>query len=116
MTGVEAVVSLTDIEREIEDAEKQRVIDILSDPAGRDPGLSSAERKLNQLVQSIIMRARANPQRHYEVYTITTTPGITADTLRELFEDNPQGGADLIRARGNKVYSDRVEKRTQVIV
>jgi hypothetical protein len=32
-----------------------------------------------------------------------------------MFEDTPQTAADLIRGRGEKLYSDRVEKRTQVI-
>mgnify|MGYP003350648568 CR=1 FL=1 len=32
---------------------------------------------------------------------------ITAEDLKRMFEDNPQGTADLIRERGTKLYSDR---------
>lgn len=115
MTGLESVVDLSEVEKQHHEEEKERLIKILSDPDAVDPG-GTVNKMMNQLVQRIIMRARANTQRHYEVYTIQTTPGITAQDLREMFTNDPQSAADLIRERGNKLYSDRVEKRTQVIV
>jgi hypothetical protein len=33
-----------------------------------------------------------------------------------MFEDAPQQAADLIRERGNKMYSDRVEQKSVKIV
>lgn len=59
------------------------------------------------------LRARYNSQRHYEIYTITVDESVTVDDLRDMFETNPQGTADLIRERGHRVYSDRVDN-TQV--
>jgi len=61
------------------------------------------------------LRARANTQRHYEIYSIQTVDDIDRSTLERLFEDDPQAAAELIRDRGTKLYSDRIAKRTQVI-
>jgi hypothetical protein len=54
------------------------------------------------------LRARYNTQRHYEIYLVNATEGITADDIREMFRRNPQTAADIIRERGYKYYSDRV--------
>ena len=55
------------------------------------------------------LRARYNSQRHYEIYLITATPGISEDDIRSMFEANPQTAADTIRRIGQKYYSDRRE-------
>ena len=54
------------------------------------------------------LRARYNTQRHYEIYLVNATEGITADDIREMFRRNPQTAADIIREQGYKYYSDRV--------
>ena len=115
MTGLESLIDLTTLEKLHEDGEKKRMMQILSDPEARDPGNQSGS-VLNQIVQNILLRARVNQQRHYEVYTIQTTPGITEKDLWDMFNNDPQTAAELIRERGNQLYSDRVNKRTQVIV
>lgn len=66
-------------------------------------------------LNALIMRARYNPQRHYEIYTVDVDPSITAEDMIDMFTESPQGMADLIRARGNKLYSDRMDKRQVVI-
>ncbi len=53
------------------------------------------------------LRARFNPQRNYEIYIITATPGIGEDDIREMFERDPQGSADTIRRIGHKFVSHR---------
>ena len=60
------------------------------------------------------LRARYNPQRHYEIYIITATPGIDSDDIREMFENNPQTAADTIRRIGHKYYSDRTTKESAI--
>ena len=55
------------------------------------------------------LRARYNSQRHYEIYLITATPGISEDDIRDMFEASPQTAADTIRRIGQKYYSDRRE-------
>jgi len=115
MTGLESLIDLTTLEKLHEQEEKMRMIKILSDPDARDPGDQTGS-VLNQIVQNILLRARVNQQRHYEVYTIQTTPGITEKDLWDMFNTDPQSAAELIRERGNQLYSDRVNKRTQIIV
>ena len=58
----------------------------------------------------LMLRARYNTQRHYEIYIVTATDGITADDIREMFEANPQMSADTIRRIGQCVHSDRVQE------
>lgn len=53
------------------------------------------------------LRARYNPQRHYEIYLISAVDGIDENDIREMFETSPQEAADTIRRIGNKFYSDR---------
>lgn len=76
----------------------------------KNPEIEPRNESLNKITKMIHMmqlRARYNPQRNYEIYKINTTPGIDKDSLIQLFEDDPQAAADLIRDRGDKLYSDR---------
>lgn len=56
------------------------------------------------------LRARFNPQRNYEIYIITATPGIGEDDIRSMFEADPQGAAETIRCIGTKFLSHRETK------
>ena len=98
MLGLEAVINISDIE-------KENVWNTLQDK----PGV-----KLSHIVNAIMMRARANSQRHYEVYTVTMESSITKEDICEMFEHNPQHMAELIRKRGNKIYSDRYNQGNTV--
>lgn len=53
----------------------------------------------------MMMRARFNNQRSYEIYTFETTD-MDYDSVRYCFENDPQTIVNLIRERGNKIYSD----------
>ena len=111
--GIEGVVDVTEMEEKRLNEEKQKVWDILQDKpenphAGRDNDIGS-------IVRMMSLRARFNPQRHYEIYSVNTDYSITAEDMRTMFENDPQGSADLIRKRGNKLYSDREEVRSRVI-
>lgn len=100
INGIEAVVNITDLD-------KEKTWNVLQDKPGPN---------LNHIVNSIMLRARYNGQRHYEVYTVTMSDDIDEEDVREMFDANPQGMADLIRERGNKMYSDRLEPTKQRIV
>lgn len=56
------------------------------------------------------LRARFNPQRNYEIYIITATPGISEDDIRNMFENDPQGSAETIRRIGEKFLDHRESK------
>jgi hypothetical protein len=58
----------------------------------------------------IMLRARVNSQRHYEIYSVEATDGITAEDICEMFEADPQGAADTIRRLGHCMHSDRATK------
>jgi len=53
------------------------------------------------------LRARYNSQRHYEIYAIGVDGTITREDIKNMFETDPQYAANLIRTRGEKIYSDR---------
>lgn len=61
------------------------------------------------------LRAQYNTQRHYEIYIITTTPGINKDDIVDMFENNPQAAADTVRRLGHCYYSDRLESNRVTI-
>lgn len=61
------------------------------------------------------LRARYNSQRFYEIYIIEATQGITEDDIREMFERDPQGSADLIRARGTRIFGEPRGQQKSVI-
>jgi hypothetical protein len=90
--GLEAVINVTDYEKETTWATLKN----------EDPPV-----KLGSMVNHLMLRARANSQRHYEIYTMNVEEGISDEDIRGMFESDPQGSADLIRDRGNKIYSDR---------
>ena len=62
------------------------------------------------------LRAQYNTQRHYEIYIVDAVEGITADDIRQMFEENPQEAADTIRRLGSCFHSDRVDQDQRVIV
>ena len=98
--GIEAVVNVTEHEKELAWAH------LANQP--------NPARQLRFLMSSLMLRARANPQRHYEIYTVAAGTGITESDLRAMFEVDPQGSADLIRERGKKIYSDRAIETARI--
>jgi hypothetical protein len=65
---------------------------------------------LNTMIQNMILRARFNEQRHYELYAIDCDHSIQKTDIEQMFEDDPQTAADLFRSRGHRLYSNRAEK------
>lgn len=92
--GLESIVNITDLEKEI-------TWNTLQDKTGPN--------KLGSIVNHMMLRARYNPQRHYEIYTVNVAEGITEEDIRDMFEETPQEAANMIRERGCKIFSDRVK-------
>jgi hypothetical protein len=68
------------------------------------------------IVQKMILRGRANSQRHYELYAIDCDENISEDDFKQWFDTAPQAAADLIRSRGLKIFSDRArENRVKIV-
>lgn len=95
MYGLESIINVTEIEH-------NRILSVLSD--------NKTEYTLDRSLNSLILRAKFNPQRHYEIYAVTVNNDVTKQDLITMFKDKPQEMADLVRSRGQKIYSDRITK------
>lgn len=90
--GLECLLDLTD-------GEQENILAVLrgETPTWRNP------------IQYMILRARVNQQRHYEIYVFETA--IPEVSIKEFFKDNPQVIVDAIREVGVQLYSDRKTER-----
>ena len=106
MLGLESIFSVDDALQEVENYEKDKVWKTLKEEAvGKCPNPIP--------LQMLIMRARYNSQRSYEIYTFKST--FTMSEVRKLFADDPQLIAEWIRENGNKIYSDYAKRSNKVI-
>ena len=69
---------------------------------------------INGVLQMLLLRARFNPQRHYEIYAIDCDPSLDEKFWREQWDEFPQETAELIRERGHKLYSDRSTQEIKI--
>jgi hypothetical protein len=101
--GIDAIVPITRFEYH----DKENLIRMLKDEkVERNP--------LNGIIRRLVLRARYNSQRYYEIYAIDCIdPTLDEAWWRKAWEENPQYWAELFRKRGHKIYSDR-EKKTEV--
>lgn len=101
--GIEAIVPITKYEHH----DKQNLIRMLSEkPVARNP--------LNGIVQMLLLRAKFNQQRCYEIYAVDCAEDMDEKFWREQWEEYPQETAELIRERGHKLYSDRRTKKAVI--
>jgi len=94
--GLESIIPITQYER----WDQENTFRILND---QEP----VRNPMTGVLQGMLLRARVNSQRHYELYAIDCDSSITKEDLEQMFEDTPQTAAELIRARGHKLYGDR---------
>jgi hypothetical protein len=90
--GLEAVIDVTQ-------EQKNRLFDMI---AGQD---NSFDQWLSRTVSYSILRAQVNSQRNYEIYSVRVDSAVTADDMAQWFNDNPQQMADLMRQKGNSLYT-----------
>lgn len=106
MTGLECLINVSTIQKEHEKWEKENIFRILKDQI-------KEVKPANVPLDSMILRARYNSQRHYEIYTFDSE--LSEKDIKETFASDPQVIVDAIREVGHELYSDRVLKKTQVI-
>ena len=75
-------------------------------------GKSTAIETINKTVGMMVMRARYNTHRHYEIYSFTASEGISESDIRDYFENAPQMAADWVRENGTMIFSDRAVAST----
>lgn len=67
-------------------------------------------------MQSLILRAQMNAQRHYEIYVFITEDDIDKTDVQEWFTSDPQGFADWVREHHSyKVYSNRKTTKDVIV-
>jgi hypothetical protein len=93
------------------------VIDITKDEQQRTWSALKGKPSASQIpnINHMILRAKYNLARAYEIYTVEATSGITADDIREMFNNSPQLAASTVRERGHCLHSDRVREDKIVI-
>jgi hypothetical protein len=74
-------------------------------------GLKNEPFKIPFNLSTLMMRARLNTQRSYEIYSFEVEGEVSKDEMIEMFDNNPQYFAELIREKGNKIYSDYSGKK-----
>ena len=103
--GLESCTDITEDMREANQLESENLFERLKNPEDEPP--NAAVRKITHMINSMSMRARFNPQRDYELYFIHTAKSITKDQFEIMFSEDPQAAVDLIRDRGQKLFSHR---------
>ena len=64
----------------------------------------------------LLMRARVNSQRHYEVYVFTSEDDIDEEAVRAWSDTDPQGFANWVREyHTQKLWDDRAKKKPVIV-
>ena len=66
-------------------------------------------------ISTMMIRARANSQRSYEIYAFSTDDTMDYDFVKDMFESDPQIIVNSIRENGRKLYSDYKPNTKKVI-
>lgn len=107
--GLECVYDVDAAMAEIEAYEKDRIWKTLKDE-------KVVFYKPNPIpLQMMILRARTNSQRHYEIYQFATE-GLDIQDIKDVFANDPQLIVDHIRKNGKMIYSDRFVPSNAAIV
>ena len=104
MTGLESVIPVSDIER-------SAMWEALKADHTQDHNMKGRTETVGSILSRLMLRARYNSQRHYEIYAVDFDDSMTSDDIRAWFEEYPQGAADLVRERGRMLYSDRLRNK-----
>ena len=78
-------------------------------------GKETPIRLTNIPLKMMILRAKTNGQRHYEIYQFAAQ-GLDIEDIKIAFEDDPQFIVDHIRKNGKKIFSERFEPSKVLIV
>ncbi len=98
--GIEAIIPISQYEH----VDRDNTLRLLKEePTIQNP--------LDGIFQGLLLRARHNPQRHYEIYAIDCTAEMNETFWWKQWDEYPQATAELIRERGHKLYSDRANTK-----
>ena len=77
-------------------------------------GLKAEPFKAPFNIGTMILRAKFNTQRSYEIY-VFETDGIDKEEVKDLFENSTQAIVDSIRKNGRMIHSDYNQNRNQKV-
>ena len=106
--GLECIFDIDQELTEQQEWEKLQVWDTLQ-------GIKRPARNSKIPLKQMILRAKANSQRHYEIYQFAAE-GLDIEDIKSVFEDDPQFIVDLIRKNGKKIFSERFEIKEAAII
>ena len=115
--GLESAINVDEYESRNIEQSKQAMWDTLSaaDPEHVKKTVTAAE-EFNHIMNRILLRARVNSHRHYEVYVVGFPGGTTEEDIRNMFEgDGAQYIVDLIREKGTKYFSNRATQKARIV-
>ena len=105
--GLEVIYDLEPAFAEIEQWEKDNLFAMIKE---EDHPLKPRPIPLHQM----ILRARMNSQRSYEIYEFKSK--FNVDEVTDLFKSTPQDIVDWIRENGYKIYSDYSANQTNQVI
>jgi hypothetical protein len=106
--GLECIFDVDEELSQQQEWEKSKVWNTLQ-------GLETPLRKSNIPLKQMILRAKVNSQRHYEIYQFAAQ-GLDIEDIKIAFQDDPQFMVDHIRKNGKKIFSERFETDKVLIV
>jgi hypothetical protein len=107
MNGLEVIYDLEPVFAEIEAWEKENLFAMIKEEQHRSKPIPIP-------IQQMIIRARMNPQRSYEIYEFKSNFNI--DEVQELFNTKTQIVVNWIREHGYKIYSDYSSKQHNQVI
>lgn len=100
MHGIESIVPISQYEFH----DQQNLIRMLSDK-------DTVRNPMYSIMQRLLLRAQINSHRYYEIYAIDCDESLDEDFWKSQWADYPQETAELIRDRGQMMFSNRMENR-----
>lgn len=74
------------------------------------------EKNFSFNVQHLVMRAKMNSHRHYEIYVFISNDDIGPDDITSWFKTDPQSFADWVRENHSyKIYSNRKTTKDVIV-
>lgn len=78
--------------------------------------LKETEKPIPPPIDQLMLRARMNVQREYEIYSFNAVDDLTEELIRDIFKENPQFIVNWIRLNGQQIYSDKQKLKHKVII
>jgi len=70
---------------------------------------------LNEMINSMKLRARFNEQRNYELYVFQVSKELEFEDVKSMSEHSPQALVDWIRKNGLCLHSDRRHPKVVIV-